>query len=125
MSGLDRRGVLALGGAAVAAGVVPAAAAARRARGAASGMLVFDPSSAEARATAANMRGHRLVALEGDPVRLWRAHLAEAPGPLHGVTRWSDYLILRGLAEERGQRLRSEARVVTTRGPMIVRWSMA
>ena len=117
---LDRRGVLALGGAAVAA--APALGALPAGRG--SAVLIFDPASVEARALAAPAKGYRLVALTGDPVRLWRDGLAEHRGPVAGLTRWSDYLVLRGLAEEGGLRLRSEERVATGRGPLLVRWQM-
>ena len=54
--------------------------------------------------------GARLVALEADPVRQWRgagARLLAARGTrLAGVTRWPEFLIIRGLAEESGRRVR-------------------
>jgi len=121
VSGVNRRGALALGGAAVAAGALPAAAA----RAPATGVLLFDPRSAPARALAAKAQGERLVAVVGDPVRLWRDALADDRGPVRGLTRWSDYLLLRGLAEENGLRLRSETRVPGEGGAMIVDWRMA
>ncbi|MFM1887489.1 MAG: hypothetical protein RL026_2646 [Pseudomonadota bacterium] len=48
-------------------------------------------------------RGVRVIPLVGDPVRLWRsaelgALLADPSTRLLGLTRWSDYVILRGLA---------------------------
>jgi hypothetical protein len=41
-------------------------------------------------------------------------------GPVSGLTRWSDYVQVRGLLQERGLRLRHESR----RGALI-RWDMA
>lgn len=118
---VDRRTMLAAGGAAAILGPVrPAQAeAARR-----PAILIFDSRSVEARAEASRTFGHRLVALGDDPVRIWRDVIANHMGPIAGVTRWNDYLILRGLAEERRLRLRSEERLATTGGAMIVRWRM-
>lgn len=118
---VDRRTLLAAGGAAAAMGAIPATAGAP----AASGVLLFDPGSAEARAEAATARGQRLIALDGDPVRIWRNALAAHRGPVAGLTRWSDYVVLRSLAEERGLRIRNEERVAVMRGAMIVRWRMS
>ena len=120
-AGIDRRALLALGGVAMAAG----AGAAVPTPTPASGILFFDPNSPEARAAAALAHGQRLVALAGDPVRQWRDGMGSQRGPVRGLTRWSDYLVLRGLAEENGLRLVSEARVATAGGAMIVRWHMA
>lgn len=56
--------------------------------------------------------GARLVALEGDVVRLWRGELAAVLGDpatrLLGVTRWPELLIVRGLAAESRRHLRHE-----------------
>jgi hypothetical protein len=56
--------------------------------------------------------GARLVALEADPVRQWRgadARLLAARGTrLVGITRWPEFLIVRGLAEESGRRVRHQ-----------------
>ena len=119
--GIDRRTALALAGASVAAGIAPAHAAVR----AASGVLLFDPNIAEARAIATAARGQRLVALRGDPVRLWRDRLRDHAGPVHGITRWSDYLLLSELAAEQGLRITHEERIRNQRGPMLVRWTAA
>ena len=118
---IDRRGALALGGSAILAGAMPPADATRIGR--AGGVTVFDPRSPEARTLAGEAEGHRLVALSGDPVRMWRA-LAQHRGPVRGLTRWSDYLVLRGLAEERGLRLKREARIETAAGAAIFDWRM-
>ena len=56
--------------------------------------------------------GAQLVALEADPVRQWRgadAQLLGARGTrLFGVTRWPEFLLVRGLAEESGRRVRHQ-----------------
>ena len=55
-------------------------------------------------------QGARVMALEADPVRMWRgqhASLLCAPTTrLLGVTTWPKFLMVRGLAEESGRRLR-------------------
>lgn len=119
---VDRRGMLALGATALAAASGPALAALPEPQG--NSVLIFDPASPEARALAAPARGYRLIALDRDPVRLWRDALADHRGPVAGLTRWSDYVMLRGLAEERGLRIRHEERVSVAQGAMIVRWQM-
>lgn len=119
---IDRRAMLTIGGAAVA--LASGAGATLPATPAAGGVLFFEPTSPEARAQAAVERGQRLVALGGDPVRQWRDALGQHRGPVGGLTRWSDYLILRGLAEERGLRLTREERVPSAGGALIVRWQM-
>jgi hypothetical protein len=123
MSGpeIDRRAALGLGGAALLAPAVASASTTPRA----SGILLFDPASPEARTIARAARGQRLIALEGDPVRLWRDTLRDTPGPIGGITRWSDYLILRGLAAEQGLRIRQEDYVPVEGKPMLVRWTAA
>ncbi len=54
--------------------------------------------------------GARVMALEADPVRQWRgeqAPLLAARGTrLLGVTGWPQFLLVRGLAEESGRRVR-------------------
>jgi hypothetical protein len=123
MSGpdIDRRAALGLAGAALLAPVVASAGT----TGPASGILLFDPNSPKARALAQEVRGQRLVALTGDPVRLWRDSLADAAGPIGGITNWSDYVILRGLAAEQGLRVRSEEHIAVPGNPMLVRWTAA
>ena len=69
--------------------------------------------------------GQRLLALEGDPVRLWRDSLADHAGPLSGLTRWSDFLILRGLAAEKGLRIRREDHLRPDGEAMLVSWTAA
>ena len=119
---IDRRRALAFGGAALvapalapAATIVPATPAA--------GIMLFDPGSAESRRIARAAHGQRLIALTGDPVRLWREQLAAASGPIGGVTRWSDYLILAGLAAEQGLRVRDERMIAVPGQAMLVHWT--
>jgi hypothetical protein len=123
MSGpdIDRRAALGLGGAALLAPAVASAGITRSA----SGILLFDPGSPKARALAQEVRGQRLVALTGDPVRLWRDKLGDTTGPIGGITTWSDYVILRGLAAEQGLRVRSEEHIAVLGNPMLVRWMAA
>lgn len=57
--------------------------------------------------------GARFIALTGDPVRQWRGAqrelLAHRETRLFGVTRWPDFLIVRGLAAESRRRVRHES----------------
>ncbi|MEO6186521.1 MAG: hypothetical protein ABIP38_05490 [Steroidobacteraceae bacterium] len=54
--------------------------------------------------------GARLMPLTGDPVRLWRDQLSALLAPrdarLLGVTRWPDFLMIRGLAAESRRHVR-------------------
>lgn len=56
--------------------------------------------------------GAQPMALEGDPVRLWRsdagAVLRDPATTLMGVTGWADLLIFRGMAAETRRHLRYE-----------------
>jgi hypothetical protein len=56
--------------------------------------------------------GARVIGLETDPVRQWRgeaaALLAARDTRLLGVTRWPQFLLVRGLAEESGRRVRHQ-----------------
>jgi hypothetical protein len=62
--------------------------------------------------------GARCLALEGDPVRLWRsdagALLRKPTTTLMGVTGWADLLIFRGMAAETRRHLRYERLDLTT-----------
>jgi hypothetical protein len=70
--------------------------------------------------------GASLVALEADPVRQWRGDQALLLGAratrLLGVTRWPAFLLVRGLAEESGRRVRYQ-RVDATTGA--ITWLIA
>jgi hypothetical protein len=56
--------------------------------------------------------GARVIDLEADPVRMWRGGqaqlLAAASTRLLGVTTWPKFLLVRGLAEESGRRVRQQ-----------------
>ncbi len=56
--------------------------------------------------------GARQLVLEADPVRQWRGAdaqlLAARTTRLVGVTRWPEFLMVRGLAEESGRRVRHQ-----------------
>jgi hypothetical protein len=56
--------------------------------------------------------GARIITLDADPVRLWRTDVGELlrrpDTRLFGVTRWADYLIVRGLAAESRRHARHE-----------------
>lgn len=56
--------------------------------------------------------GARLMDLEADPVRMWRGGEASLLGAastrLLGATSWPKFLLVRGLAEESGRRVRQQ-----------------
>ena len=56
--------------------------------------------------------GARIIALDDDPVRMWRTEVGELlrhpDTRLFGVTHWADYLIVRGLAAETRRHTRHE-----------------
>jgi hypothetical protein len=70
--------------------------------------------------------GARVIALAADPVRMWRGEQAGLLGSratrLLGVTTWPTFLMVRGLAEESGRRVR-EQRLDTVSGAMV--WLIA
>jgi hypothetical protein len=100
-----------------AAAVTPVSAAASAALQSASKatVVLHDPRLAIDSKVVASLkaRGVRIVALEGDPVRLWRGAqrelLAHRDTRLFGVTRWPDFLIVRGLAAETRRRVLHES----------------
>jgi hypothetical protein len=56
--------------------------------------------------------GARFIPLAGDPVRQWRGAerdlLSDRNTRLFGVSRWPDFLMIRGLAAESRRRVRHE-----------------
>jgi hypothetical protein len=72
-------------------------------------VVVHDPDFVVPAGFVAGLQGNTaagtapLIALRGDPVRLWRDGLRDtvaAGGVLYGLTLWADLLIFRGLAAE-------------------------
>jgi hypothetical protein len=118
VSGLraNRRQVLAGAGAALAGGAFnPGGNEADRDNGAdlaAATVILQDPRHALPEMVRRRLadNGARLLQLESDPVRQWRggaaALLTGRATRLLGVTRWPEFLLVRGLAEESGRRVR-------------------
>jgi hypothetical protein len=77
-------------------------------------VVLHDPRIALPQDLAARLaaNGARIIALTDDPVRMWRtevgALLRRPDTRLFGVTRWADYLIVRGLAAESRRYTRHE-----------------
>jgi hypothetical protein len=77
-------------------------------------VVLHDPRIPLPEEVAARLKanGAQLITLGDDTVRLWRtevgAVLRKADTRLFGVTRWSDYLIVRGLAAETRRHARHE-----------------
>lgn len=113
----DRRGVLKGGALAGVAAAMPVAAQAAEAM-----IVVFDSRLAES----ASFGG-------GQGIDLARVSLREAHGLLagavrvEGLTRWSDWTVLRSLLEEQGLRRRAETRMGAPLSGHdgLLRWSMA
>jgi hypothetical protein len=105
-------GVVGVAATAFAPGAVQAAG--QLAAAASASVVLHDPRIAlpedVAEGLAAN--GARIITLGDDPVRLWRtevgALLRRPDTRLFGVTRWADYLIVRGLAAESRRHTRHE-----------------
>lgn len=104
-------GTLAASGIAVAWGRAPMATLAAASR---ASVVLHDQRIALDPAVARRLRanGAQVVSLTEDPVRLWRSEVGAVlrqPGTrLFGVTRWADYLIVRGLAAESRRHVRHE-----------------
>jgi hypothetical protein len=64
-------------------------------------------------AAQARAQGIKAIDIAGGDKDLW--HIARqdlaAPGAISGMTGWSDWVVLRGLLEEQGKRLRHETRI--------------
>jgi hypothetical protein len=77
-------------------------------------VVLHDPRIPMSAAVAESLRanGAQLITLDGDPVRLWRSEvgrlLAQPGTRLFGLTRWADYLIVKGLAAETRRHTRHE-----------------
>ena len=120
---IDRRGLLkgsALAGAAVglpigaqAAAMVPV-------------LLVFDSRLAESADFARSVAVPQPIDLAKVPLRAVHQALSGA-GRIEGLTRWSDWTVLRGLLEAQGLRRASEARLAAPLSGHdgLWRWSMA
>jgi hypothetical protein len=124
-----RREVLAGAGLALLGGTLPAGGAAiHQAAGQGDLVVLQDPRlplpQEVRRQLGAN--GARVIALAADPVRMWRGEQAGLLGSratrLLGVTTWPTFLMVRGLAEESGRRVR-EQRLDTVSGAMV--WLIA
>jgi hypothetical protein len=95
---MNRRELMALAGAAVAASALPSPAGASRG---APAFTLYDPA-VPASARFANAAGHA-VAIQGDLVRQWRDGLGAAIGsrtPVAALVRWSDAFALADLLKE-------------------------
>jgi hypothetical protein len=115
----DRRQFL-VGGAAATAGVASlnavADAAPRDAAAfaASASVVLHDPQLSMPADIAARLsaNGARVIALDEDPVRMWRSEigavLADPSTRLLGITRWADLLIVKGLAAETRRHVRFE-----------------
>lgn len=71
-------------------------------------LIVYDSRNARSTAFAAGFAGTTLDLAKQEPLR-WRALREALPaGRIVGLTRWSDYVIVRGFAEDQRLRLRRE-----------------
>lgn len=112
---LDRRDCLSLIAVAVAAGAVASPTDARMHDEA---LWLIDPSLANVGEGAG-----RVVHLRGDRMRIWRNVIAGQATQLRGLTRWSDFMLLRELARDDGMRICSERFQRTAKGGLTVLWS--
>jgi len=70
--------------------------------------------------------GARFVELTDDPVRQWRGEIASLlthpDTRLFGITQWSDYLLVRGMAAETRRHVRHESKAS---GDGVLTWLIA
>jgi hypothetical protein len=112
---LTRRTFVASGGAATA--ILGTGYAAKAS--AAPALVVYDSRIPRSVAFARSIAAERLD-LASQDAKHWRALRQDLPpGRVVGLTRWSDYVLVRGFAEEQRKRLKSERRV----GSLMV-WEM-
>ena len=96
-------------------GALVAAASACAATGRATGMLsepmvVYDSRLAQSRKFL-RQNSQRAIDVADEHANFWRTLRGTAPrGRVVGLTSWSDLVLVRGLLEEKGLRLRAEAR---------------
>jgi hypothetical protein len=94
-------------------------------------LALFDSNIPEARAfaKAAARKGIATIDVAGGDKALREIALRtpDVGGTIIGMTGWSDWVVLRGLMEEQGKRLRNESRIVHkgTRQATPFEWVMA
>ncbi|HKJ74979.1 MAG TPA: hypothetical protein VKA19_12765 [Alphaproteobacteria bacterium] len=105
----------------VVAGAMPAMAALTGKRP----VLVYDDAAPAARRFAATSHKDfaQIRAIKGDRIRFTRALVAERPDVVTGVTRYPDFLMITGTAEETGYRVIAQTRRQGGR-PALIAWTM-
>jgi TAT (twin-arginine translocation) pathway signal sequence len=92
-------------------------------------VIVYDSRLPEARAFAAQRKGHQLIDIATAESEQWRAlrMLPENVSRISGLTGWSDWVAVRGFLEERGLRLKAETNVAARLSGKahLFRWDMA
>lgn len=123
MSAIGRRDFFALSGAALAGAAMSSAAAAG-----ARPIAVYDLRIAESAKFAAHAaaRGQLLFDVSDQHDTFWKAARRHAfdTNEISGLTRWSDWVALRGHLSERGFRVAREERIDTLTGPTLFAWTM-
>jgi hypothetical protein len=75
--------------------------------------VIIDSRLPEARAFLKSVRAAKIIDLARTDKSLW--HLVRddvsTPGRVSGLTGWSDWVVLRGLFEEQGKRVRRDERI--------------
>ena len=83
-------------------------------------IAIFDSRELASRAFVSARRGPSIDVAQEDAA-FWRSLSAVAKGqPVEGLTSWSDWVIVRGLLEENGRRVKAEAKA-----GRLFRWSMS
>ncbi len=115
---IDRRSLLKNG--AVAGGIVVAPAAVHAYE--APALTIFDSRALASRAFAHGQRGAKIDVAQED-AQLWRSLRNANKGRVEGLTSWSDWVLVRGLLEERGLRVKTEnaKRAHCSAGPWLER----
>ena len=113
---LSRRKLLASG---AAAATIAAAGGLRLAAAALPSLVIYDSRRVDSLAFAQTIAAPRIDIARED-ANLWRAVRGVAiQGTVVGLTAWSDWVLVRGMLEEKGKRMRSE-----TRNGRLFQWAM-
>lgn len=87
--------------------------------------VVYSPKIPQARRLAQSAAYlNEAIPLNDELMTLWKSKLHNHSGALQGYTSWSDFVLLRGLAEEQGLRVREEIKLNAS-GRSLFRWTIA
>jgi hypothetical protein len=81
-------------------------------------LTIFDSRALPSHAFGHGQRGPKIDVAQEDAM-LWRSLRMASKGRVEGLTSWSDWVLVRGLLEEKGLRVKHEAKA-----GKLFRWTM-